>query len=953
MKQDNNDNSAVKSSIARSLLKIQSLQKRQRQQEFNEQNLVYLASKKSVRPQARAEQETVILKPQVLIVEDNQETHAPSAHKQSIARAKALLTKTTQSPTERTHSDLASAALKLKSAPGPSPAPIEQDAPESTCTKDAATQELAPNASLRPESNDAALEHESAVASQDKTVEASSLPNVASLEAQLDEGSTICNEPLNPKSMADDKAMDTAQSTDSASKGRHGAKLKITAGNKQVLVAPKSSTDNQGTYALLNTGGMTKLGFEENLQVTNHNAQAIEISPSAPQALAINGKAYDPISQGPANLWVCSPKQDQCEDLESFYTRYGKSTAQIQESTRSKVDHVIAQEDIYLGQRYGYALSKVKTVLLEQTLFGSNLSETVNKQLSFLELLLVLLSQSRFSLNSAHSRTNTELKPTYFVNRQAEVLRRIVFNNPMVERIASSNRSDHEKWSAWQAEFIDFNNKGRQSFKLERGHVDLLTKVFTNFHNFAKAVTVLNSWSIVPPKAKLWSERYLFPFGAETLLGAFDKAKQGSCYGQLLFTLLYRASSHKALLLLKERFLERHDSFNVFAQILSNSFGLDEDNLIAKMRSDKITLSEQELLYEQGTLSATDYVPYLSVRICNQLEQDFRQLLELNLTKAQLYQSLCTIGMLNLMVYFQEQEQRLSLINDVSAEQLQALNAGEPLLRESCSTDIVVCMGNKPSASITKLSQGRLLANSKLHKKSLRNFIANRITLLVRCVAPFLLKEEGLNPQEQEVLCNLVRALFAFDPKQSLILDVSSKGSIELKERTSLNSIHKNYTAEHNSFNLLRNKAPYPNYQSMLNMLTDAILSLPSELEESHRNLAKQAGLLCGTTKASQHYAFTDELLYSLVLTCVDKDKSMIMLSEFLEKLYKRYHLIIGPQQAHHYFVAHAHGRSIHIEEKEFENNLQELIAQLKRMDLLINLSDSCEYVINPFALRS
>ena len=990
-----NDNSALKSSLARSLLKIKAMEQRQAIAEAQEQNLVYLASKRTLKTPKKAVVAQPILKAQTLILEQTEHPDSlKSAHKKSIERAAALLKKTTQEGSLTTPSELASAALNLKAtAPLDSNSPSDPNETLKTITSGDsssgilelnAAQDVVEDASAGAKSLDSletitvpdVIENASAGAQNQGSLELNAAQGViedASADAQnqgslelnaaqdvvedasagaksLDSLETITVQDVventathakGPKSLgASTSALNKSQSSsvsivkNKGKKAASAAKLKITASGAKL-----NAVDSLLAADLLSTGSQVYLEDGKSLQVDHSQ----ERENPAPSSLAINGQIYNCSPTNKIKLWELSDPSSQTLTLEDFYERYGQSSESIALKVAPLITQILEQENLYLGARsyYQLNLNQDELIVLEQNLFGAKLNANVDKQLCLLQLLIIVLSHN--------TNTNDYRSSPYFITRNNIVLRRIVFNNPMVERIASSNRSENEKWRAWKEEFENFNSniKTKEYFTLTEAHFNLLKRAFSTFNNFAKAIALLNSWAIVLPKAKSWEERYLFPCGAETLLST---PSDYSVSGQLLFTMLTRAPSTKALELLQERFLENHDAFNVFAQLLGNSFGSEEDKQIALLRGGHISPQE---LPPSVSLASCNFVPYLSLKCFECLEQDFRHLLSLNLTKVQLFQSLSTLGMLHLLVYFMEQEQRLSLINNISADKLEQLNQGQHNISDACSIDMVVSMGSKTSPSITKLSQSRLMSNSKLHKSALRNFIANTITLLVRSCAPFLQKDEGLKPKEQEILCDLVRALFAFAPNKALLIDLSAKGSIDLKDKATVSSINKNYQAAHNNYNILRTKAPYPNYQSMLNLLTEALLTQSGELENIHRTLAFQAGLIYGTTKANQHYGFSDELLYSLVLTCVDQKRSMIMLSEFLQKLYERYHLVIGPAQARQYFATQAHGRSIHIEEKEFENNLQELIAQLKRMDLLINLSDACEYVINPFALRS
>ena len=102
--------------------------------------------------------------------------------------------------------------------------------------------------------------------------------------------------------------------------------------------------------------------------------------------------------------------------------------------------------------------------------------------------------------------------------------------------------------------------------------------------------------------------------------------------------------------------------------------------------------------------------------------------------------------------------------------------------------------------------------------------------------------------------------------------------------------------------------------------------------------LAKGSGLVTSRQRVGPWFALDDSLLFALVLANADKT---IELREFVARLYERYGLVIGPQEARNAF-----GR-IHAE--RFEENLSALEARLTRLALTQRLSDDCAFVINPY----
>lgn len=102
--------------------------------------------------------------------------------------------------------------------------------------------------------------------------------------------------------------------------------------------------------------------------------------------------------------------------------------------------------------------------------------------------------------------------------------------------------------------------------------------------------------------------------------------------------------------------------------------------------------------------------------------------------------------------------------------------------------------------------------------------------------------------------------------------------------------------------------------------------------------LAKGSGLVTSRQRVGPWFALDDNLLFALVLANADKT---IELREFVARLYNRYGLVIGPEEARTAF------HRIHAE--RFEENLSALEARLTRLALTQRLSDDCAFVTNPY----
>lgn len=104
--------------------------------------------------------------------------------------------------------------------------------------------------------------------------------------------------------------------------------------------------------------------------------------------------------------------------------------------------------------------------------------------------------------------------------------------------------------------------------------------------------------------------------------------------------------------------------------------------------------------------------------------------------------------------------------------------------------------------------------------------------------------------------------------------------------------------------------------------------------------LAKASGLATSRQRVGPWFALDDGMLFSLVLANVTHT---IELRDFVAQLYRRYGLVIGPEEARDAF-----GR-IHVE--RYEANLAALEARMTRLALTQRLSDDCAFVTNPYRL--
>lgn len=107
-----------------------------------------------------------------------------------------------------------------------------------------------------------------------------------------------------------------------------------------------------------------------------------------------------------------------------------------------------------------------------------------------------------------------------------------------------------------------------------------------------------------------------------------------------------------------------------------------------------------------------------------------------------------------------------------------------------------------------------------------------------------------------------------------------------------------------------------------------------------HRLYGKEIGLISAVSSRRLRYIISDVLIKTLVIANV---KDRMLTSEFLDLLYQRYEIIIGQREGADYI------KEGNYESADFVANLNAFETRLFSLGMLIKLSDSCSYVINPY----
>ncbi len=658
-----------------------------------------------------------------------------------------------------------------------------------------------------------------------------------------------------------------------------------------------------------------------------------------------------------------------------------------------------AQEDTVLGVRFAPTRKDGNSFYqLEEDIYGTGFHRDEQRTHLMLEFLIVLACQDQ---KQPFELTQSDPYGRFaFFKRRSLRLRQILFNNPMLGDIATSTQSNFGKWNKWIESFVGCNNwhristpqrsKQRTSIddipdevtepqldpllededetKLqvttEPEDLELMQAQFAqlqticgdpnnSFERFVSLVKVLRSWSIDTDKDRKWSTLFLFPFGYEALF--WEITNEGTVKqnlfagaGQNVFSMLARALSARRDLAptaplapereqdapkldlgehLVRRFFFDHNGLNLGAGYLGGSLLAElaeQEPRFAKLlevrEQQMLRTLQKEATFAQRiahnsladniTISATRYLPYRDLTRYHLLLEDFEAISRLELTKQELFLALGALGILHQICYLLEQEAavlRLPLMLPDPDAQTRAPDL-----------NLVAVLNPEHKNAVRSLAMRRLKENLALFETARAHYIRAHLQALVAACAPELLTKESLSPEEQTLVCNLMRS--AFDFKQSVNLDLAERTIGDEPSEVAVVT-----TTESICYSDIEDL--------MVNHKRDV------HMQALHSTWCANIGLSTKECAVTYYYCLSDELLYYLVLALVPPGRPL-PLEVFLTKLHERYHLVVGPHEA----------QQARYGEEDFNANERQLKLKLQRNHLLISLSDSFDYVRNPFS---
>ena len=642
-----------------------------------------------------------------------------------------------------------------------------------------------------------------------------------------------------------------------------------------------------------------------------------------------------------------------CAQLPADFAEQAQNPEACRELLKPVLVAVRDLEDEVLGKRFAPRRETLYShYWLEEDIFGTGFDAAEGCTHSMLEFLIVLGCQNQqqpFAMKQCDGFGRFA-----FMKRRNLRLRQILFNNPMLSQHAHALSAN--KWSEWLHDFAQHYEAPTDSQNQLSGKQDLLPEHFAelrricreDFGRFVSLVQVLRAWAIDADKDRQWATMFLFPFGYEALfweiatpnLDFQQNLMNGA--GQSVFCMLSRALAHQKHAVttspaydlgttLVQRFFADHNGLNLLAAYLGGSMLQDErfsqllevrERAIFEHLQADLSFAERVVIGNKAQLNlfATRYLPYRYLPRYDLLLEDFTAISRLDLTKQELFLALGALGHLHLICYLLEQEQSI-LKMPLAMETVPTV----PTEATVADINLIVLVDSAQKTALRALSMRRLKENRALFIKARTHYIRTHWQLVSKACLSKLKPQVNLTPKDQEVACNVLRV--AFDIATNIGFDLDQG---KLTKPTAKRVGVTQATTQPLTINDLG--------EIIVNDTRDA------HMANLHQTWGRDIGLVTKESAVSYYYSLSDELLYYMVLALVPPERPL-PLSHFLSELKRRYHIVIGPHEAHDQHYA--------IEEAEFVANEEQFKRKLQRNNLLINLSDSCDYVRNPFTLSA
>lgn len=570
---------------------------------------------------------------------------------------------------------------------------------------------------------------------------------------------------------------------------------------------------------------------------------------------------------------------------------------------------------------------------VEEAIWGHRLHDEQSGSMVAMEFLNVLnfLPFAEFDKELKNAQVQKPSKPREleYESYRRMSLRTLLFNNPFIEHI---NENMINPWKTWSNLFAptssdenDIEDKGRaksnrdlledwrikpttwNSTYLRRafggGHDD---DKWESFHNFADVLKLIRACSFNVNSNKRWTSLFVFPWGKDCLYaetdekGSPDKRFFGRS-GELLYILLsYADHRHELEKLIRTLYFDTQNPLNTICRVLQGepvpSNKPDENNPSINV---SVVEPNEIRLKNSGATGPVTETQQLYIR-ANLLCNDLISILQSRLPAEELFAHFSRIIGLHLMCYFLER--------GIEASDARFYRGEEIPPEEIQKSFNFFCEILAPRmTSIRHTSQGIYANNKALSKTAIKTYID---TLYEKAL------DESKHPRTEDLAEN---QFILFKKAFYKIFDISKNKQDDYEKLPNSEDIKK----------LFVEKVQHRHAAHWGNVIHE---------------YGKAIGLSSRSGTNRYRYCPDDELIVTLMLANVESER--ILLDDFLEKIFRKYHIVIGFQ-----------GLSCllpkRLNESDVNANLERFKSRLKSLGLLDTLSDGYDFIQNTFYVRA
>lgn len=465
-------------------------------------------------------------------------------------------------------------------------------------------------------------------------------------------------------------------------------------------------------------------------------------------------------------------------------------------------------------------------------------------------------------------------------------LRLILFLNPYLDLIYREKTTN--KWSKWESYFINSISKYKTNQSASSWIEKIKSKLCKDpqnptdeeFKTFAEIIFLLRGVSFEYESNKRWTSKFLFPLGENALFCDMGvRASRRESEKNIEVSVDRRFFARTGEILYL--LLSRAQKKAHLAKKLHEVF-FERKKFILNSYIDILQADPEE---KRTQIFDASFLPNYSTDLYDNLCDDIIAILDLTITREDKFFYICQIVSLYLIIYVLDRSCTIQdIINDY---------------------DFVCEIVTKNNTKVRSLAANVFRRNNTLQVAALDSYIKNTQASL----ESLQFNNKDLTDSDK---FNILKEAFFTD---------SSKESKTIKE--------------------LYAKLSPAGFNSVLDdFIKEAENRHKKHMGKVHQSYGKRIGLVSAVRTNKFRYILSDSLLKTLVL-CRVSDK--VPLHDFLNDIYKRYHIVIGPDQAKPY-----------IDDKkcdfdDFSYNVEALKNKALSLGLLKTLSDSCSYVINPF----